>query len=102
MSTTNKLITPVAGSSGNLSINSTSANVSFASLLSGSEDTIRLISSVDCYIRLTNGAGTAVTTDVLVSAGIPEAFGIPKDATHLNAVTTSLSGTLNYLISKGC
>ncbi len=100
MATTNKLITLRSGNTGNLTLSVASASVSIASLKSGSEDSIRLKSSVDCWVRMTNGAGTAVTTDLELAAGIPEAFGIPDDATHLNAIAGG-AGTLNWAVGKG-
>lgn len=100
MATTNKLFMPIAGSSGNLTLSSSSANVSIASLLTKSEDSIRIKSDVACWIRFTNEAGTAVTTDVEIIAGTAEQFGVPPDATHLNAIALG-AGTLNYAVGKG-
>lgn len=100
MATTNKLITLKSSNTGNLTLSATSANVSIASLKSGSEDSIRLYSDVTCWVRMTNGAGTAVTTDLQIGATSAEAFGIPADATHLNAIAGG-AGTLNYAVDKG-
>lgn len=100
MATTNKLMTLKSGNTGNLTLSASSANVSIASLKSGSEDTIRLYSDVACWVRMTNGAGTAVATDLQIGASSAEAFGIPADATHLNAIATG-AGTLNYSVDKG-
>lgn len=100
MAGTNKLFTLASANSGNLSISGTSATVSIASLMTKSEDTIRLYSDVTCWVRLTNGAGTAVTTDVQLAATSPEAFAIPPDVTHLSAIAGG-AGTLNYAVSKG-
>lgn len=100
MATTNKLMTLKSGNTGNLTLSASSASVSIASLKSGSEDTIRLYSDVTCWVRLTNDAGAAVTTDLQLGATAPEAFGIPADATHLNAIAGG-AGTLNYSVDKG-
>ena len=100
MATTNKLMTLKSGNTGNLTLSASSATVSIASLKSGSEDTIRLYSDVTCWVRLTNGAGTAVTTDLQLGATAAEAFGIPADATHMNAIAGG-AGTLNYSVDKG-
>ena len=100
MATTNRLMTLEAGNSGNLTLSGTSATVSIASLKTGSEDTIRLYSDVTCWVRMTNGAGTAVTTDLQLGATSAEAFGIPVDATHLSAIAGG-AGTLNYTVDKG-
>lgn len=100
MATTNKLMILEAERSGTLSVSTTSATVDLSSLITGSEDTIRIAPNVDCYVRMTNGSGTAVTTDVLILSGSAESFGVPPDATHLSAVAVS-HGTLNYFVSKG-
>lgn len=100
MATTNKLMTLKSGNTGNLTLSATSATVSIASLKSGSEDTIRLYSDVTCWVRLTNGSGTAVTTDMQLGATVAESFGVPPDATHLSAIAGG-SGTLNYAVDKG-
>lgn len=101
MATTSKLIVLSSGNTGNLSISATSASVTISSLKSNSEDSIRLVSDVDCYVRMTNGASTAVTTDVKLVAGTPESFGITEDGTTLSGVTASGTGTINYMVSKG-
>ena len=101
MATTNKLMTLGSTGTGNLSISTTSASVSIASRKSNSEDSIRLVSDVDCYARITNAASTAVTTDAKLIAGLPESFGIEEDGVILSAVTASGTGTLNYMIKKG-
>lgn len=100
MAGTNKLFTLASGNSGNLTLSGSSATVSIASLMTKSEDTIRLYSDVVCWVRLTVGAGTAVTTDVEIGAALPEAFAIPPDVTHLSAIAGG-AGTLNYAVSKG-
>lgn len=101
MATTNKLFTLASGNTGNLSVSTTSATVSIASLKSGSEDAIRLCCDVAVDVRLTNGAGTALTTDLYLPANSAEAFSIPADATHLSAITPTGTGTLSYAVSKG-
>lgn len=101
MATTNKLITLGSTGTGNLSISTSSASVTITSLKSGSEDSIRLVSDVDCHVRITNAASTAVTTDAKIIANIPESFGIEDDGTTLSAVTAIGTGTLNYMIKKG-
>lgn len=101
MATTNKLFGLDATGTGNLSISSTSASVTVSSLVNKSEGSVRLVSDVDCFVRLTTGASTAVTTDLKLVAGVPEAFGYAPDITVLSAVTSSASGTLNYAFSKG-
>ncbi len=101
MATTNKLMTLVSTGTGNLSVSTTSASVSLASFKSNSEDSIRLVTNVDCYARITAGASTAVTTDALILAGTVESFGIPADGDTLSVVTATGSGVINYLVSKG-
>ena len=100
MATTNKLMTLKSGNTGNLTLSATSATVSIEPLKSGSEDTIRLYSDVTCWVRLTNGSGTAVTTDMQIGATAAESFGVPADATHLSAIAGG-AGTLNYAVDKG-
>lgn len=101
MATTNKLMTLGSTGTGNLSVSTTSASVSIASSKSNSEDSIRLVSDVDCYARITNAASTAVLTDAKIIAGLPESFSIEEDGVILSAVTASGTGTLNYMIKKG-
>lgn len=98
---TDKVFTLTSGNTGNLSVSTTSASVDISALVTRSCDTLRINSSVDCYVRLTAGSSTAVTTDLLVSAGSPEPFSINPDVTHLSAVTATGSGTLNWAVSKG-
>jgi hypothetical protein len=50
---------------------------------------------------LTVGTSTAVTTDLRLIANVPESFGYAPDITHLCAVTSSVSGSLNYALDKG-
>ncbi len=100
MAGTNKVFTLSSGNTGNLTLSGSSATVSIASLLTKSEDTIRLYSDVTCWVRLTNASGTAVTTDLQLAAGAPESFAIPPDTTHLSAIAGG-AGTLNYAVSKG-
>lgn len=101
MATTNKLMTLGSTGTGNLSVSTTSASVSIAASKSNSEDTIRLVSDVDCYVRITNAASTAVTTDAKILAGAVESFGIEEDGIILSAVTATGAGTLNYMVKKG-
>lgn len=101
MATTNKLMTLGSTGTGNLSVSTTSASVSIAANKSNSEDTIRLVSDVDCYVRITNAASTAVTTDAKILAGAVESFGIEEDGIILSAVTLAGAGTLNYMVKKG-
>lgn len=100
MATTNKLMTLKSGNTGNLTLSTGSATVDISAFKSGSEDTIRLYSDVTCWVRMTNGAGTAVTTDLQIGAAAAESFGIPRDATHLSAIAGG-AGTLNYAVDKG-
>lgn len=102
MATTNKLFGLRSDNTGNLSISSTSAAVDISSLVNKSEGSIRLVSDTDCFVRLTAGTSTAVTTDLKLIAGIPESFGYAPDITHLCAITSAASGTLNYALDKGC
>jgi uncharacterized NAD-dependent epimerase/dehydratase family protein len=101
MATTNKLMTIGSTGTGNLSVSTTSNSVSIAASKSNSEDTIRFVSDVDCHVRITNAASTAVTTDALILGGVIESFGIEEDGIILSAVTASGAGTLNYMIKKG-
>lgn len=101
MATTNKLMTLGSTGTGNLSVGTTSASVSISSLKSNSEDTIRFVSDIDCYARITNAASTAVTTDAKILAGAVESFGIEEDGIILSAVTATGAGTLNYMVKKG-
>lgn len=96
-----RLMTLGSTGTGNLSASTTSASASIASFRSGSEDTIRFVSNVDFYARITNGASTAVTTDALILAGTSEGFRIPEDGDTLSVVTASGSGVVNYLVTKG-
>ena len=54
---------------------------------------VRLAATQPCYVRLTNGAGTAVSGDLLVQpadAVVMRSFGF----THVNAVQVSTAGIL--------
>ncbi len=101
MATTNKLMILGADNSGDLAVSTTSASVSIAAFRSGSEDSIRLVTDIDCRVRITNAAGTALTNDAKILAGTVESFGIPADGAILSAITNSGAGTLNYMVSKG-
>lgn len=101
MATTNKLFSLRSGNSGNLAISSASNAVDISSLVNKSEGTIRLVSDTDCFVRLTVGTSTAVTTDLKLVASIPEPFGYAPDITFLCAVTSGASGNLNYTLDKG-
>lgn len=101
MATTNKLMVLGSGNTGNLSFTATSASVNISASKSNSEDSIRLCPDADCYVRITNAASTAVTTDAKLIASIPESFGIPEDGIILSVVRATADGTLNYMISKG-
>jgi len=101
MATTNKLFTLGSGNTGNLSYAGTSASATITSLVNKSEGSIRLVSTTDCYVRITNAASTAVTTDVKLVAGIPESFGYAPDSTTLSAIRDTVDGVLNYSLDKG-
>lgn len=102
MATTNKVFGLGSGNTGNLSYTATSASATITSLVNKSEGTIRLVSTTDCYVRITNTASTAVTTDLKLIAGLPESFGYAPDSTTLSAVRDSADGILNYALDKGC
>lgn len=101
MATTNKLFGLRSDNSGNLSVTTASASATITSFVNKSEGTIRLTSDVDCFVRLTVGASTAVTTDLKILAGTIEAFGYAGDVTTLSGVTSAGSGTVNYAFDKG-
>lgn len=101
MATTNKLFGLGSGNTGNLSVSSGSASATITSLVNKSEGTIRLTCDVDCFVRVTKAASTAVTTDLRLVAGAIEAFGVAGDSTTLSAITSGASGTLNYALDKG-
>lgn len=103
MSTTARLFTLGSSGTGSIATSTTSANADISASLTGSEDTIRLVAiGADVFVRLTNGAGTAVTTDLLIkTAASAEKFSVPRGVTHINAVAATGTGTLNWAISKG-
>lgn len=89
-----------SGNSGNLSISASSAQVDVSAYITGSGDTVRLVSDVDCYVRATNASGTAVNTDVKLIAAQPESFSLPPDTVYIVCLG-SASGTLNWAVSSG-
>lgn len=101
MATTNKLFSLGAGNTGNLSYTGTSASATITSLVNKSEGSVRLVSTTDCYVRITNAASTAVTTDLKLIAGVPESFGYAGDSTTLSAIRDTTDGVLNYAFDKG-
>lgn len=88
------MMRPITGESQVLAISSTSASVTGVSWPG-----VRVVSTVDCFIRLTIGASVAVTTDMFLPAGMPEYLNRDSCDT-LSAVTSGATGSL-YVSDMG-
>lgn len=86
-----------AGATANLSVSNVSSNVA---LPAGTDLVITNTGSNTAFIRLTTGAGTAVTTDWALVAGAAVGYHISGE-TFINAITSSSTTTLNIQGGSG-
>jgi hypothetical protein len=101
MATTARLFTLSSSGTGDLSVTAGSSSSVTLTGLTDSEDSIRIACTVDCYVRMTTGASTAVVGDILVFAGAPESFSLVPGHNTLSARPLSASGIVNWSVSKG-
>lgn len=80
---------PITGQTRSVSISGTSAKT-VAPLTSGN---VRLLATVDCFVRFGAQGGTAVVTDMPLLAATPEYFNLDGYDT-VAAITSGASGTL--------
>lgn len=85
------IFTPTAGATANLAVTTTSSDVA---LPAGSTVIITNAGAGDAAFRVQTGAGTAVTTDMVLKAGAAVAIAPPSGG-HISAITASGSTSLN-------
>lgn len=103
MGTTNKAFIPVAWAPQKITVSASSQTVALVGLTK-SEDTILVTNNTTetVHITFSVGAGTAaIATGVAIRSGASRVFGISPDVTHANAIGTSASGVIEFLVGKG-